>query len=531
MDCGDIGQHSRLSQKQVRFPYAQRAARTVFALFALFAAGCSTSVPFDHPKVASTTIPMGDTTLARNATMRLPDDDGSSGFYLLADGTDALGARLRLIEQAEQSIDAQYFYLKADLAGSLFAAKLFNAADRGVRIRLLIDDIIAFNDTDMQMALLDRHPNIEVRLFNPIPRGGLIGLNFVASFQRANRRMHNKTFTVDNAITIVGGRNIGDAYFRISEGEFIDLDLLGFGPVAAEVSDTFDLFWNDDLAVPMEAFGVDPDEAAYAAARDRLEALLETEQSGVYGEAVNTRFLVDLMEDRIEATFASYKVVSDSPEKLQDRNEAERDAMAVEFTGVLDEAREEVIILTPYLVPGREGLAFLSGLVENGVRVTIITNSLASTDHIAVHSGYVTYRKRLLEAGVELRELKADSLAIAEAGSSKSDNRIALHTKAVVVDREILFVGSLNLDPRSFDINSEMGIFVYAPNGAARFAEELESVLPIFTYRLALDEAGDVVWTYEGGSKVVTNTSEPDAGIWRAVASDFLGIFPLEDQL
>ncbi len=513
-----------------------RSARVGTILLALLAAGCAAAVPFDFPKVESTAIPPSDATELGGAAATWSEErDGVSGFHALYDSMDALGARLRLIERAERTIDAQYFVFKGDTTGTLFAAKLMRAADRGVRIRLLIDDIFtslgSSGGLDAAFALADSHPNFEVRLFNPIARGGSMRLNFLTDFARANRRMHNKSFTVDNAVTIVGGRNIGNEYFRVDSAvEFADLELLGFGPVAAEVSETFDLFWNNELAVPIEAFGHSADNAAYRQFRSELNATFEKARNGVYREATETTFLKDLLADRLEPYETTAEVVTDRPSKLEGPVDRERlTELAAELERAMSAARNEIIVVTPYFVPRREGVEFLADLRAKGVRVAVVTNSLASTNHVAVHSGYAPHRRRLLEAGVELYEVKVD--AGVDPADVDGPTRLTLHTKAVVVDRETLFVGSFNLDPRSIDINTEMGLFLDGSAAAKDFAEQIDQDLPAFSYRVVLTDDATIAWRYEGAGEPILKISEPDVGFWRAFKADFFRLLPLEDQL
>lgn len=519
---GSVGRHPRFGCQSA----------VLWGALALFVPGCDTDVPFDHPKVASTAIaPSDETLIGRSIARWSADNDGASGFFMLLNGENAHGARLRLIERATRSIDAQYFMLKSDVAGSLFKAKLLRAADRGVRVRLLIDDVVALSGLDVEMALLDRHPGIEVRLFNPVSRDGFVPLNFLADFERANRRMHNKSFIADNAVTIVGGRNIGDEYFNIADDQFIDLDLMGMGPVAVDVSASFDRFWNDELSVPISAFGIATDDRSYAQFRRELEAVLAEERHDAYEDAVDSGFLEYLFRGSAEPVAATYDVVSDSPEKLKQDVDEALEGLGAALVRRIAAAREEVVILTPYLVPGPDGLAFLEDIRAAGVKVTLVTNSLASTDSVPVHSAYSVYREALLESGMELYELKSDALAVVNPDAPDPTDRLTLHTKAVIIDRETLFIGSMNFDPRSLDINSEMGIFLYSPEAAESFLHALEANLSEFTYRVTLDGSGDLVWTYAGGDQVARKTAEPDACAWRSVLASVLLLFPLEDQL
>lgn len=513
-----------------------RTSRVFGVVLLTLLAGCGT-VPFDFPKEDSRALAPSDTTrLGQAVAERSKGRANESGFYALTDGLEALGARLRLIEHADHTIDAQYFIFKGDLAGSLFAGKLLRAADRGVRVRFLLDDIY-ISGLDPELALLNSHPNIEVRLFNPISRQGVRFFNFLGDFRRANRRMHNKSFTVDNVVTIVGGRNIADEYFQThSDIEFADFDVIGIGPVAPMVSETFDLFWNSDRAVPMEAFGKKVDVADLDEIRRHMVQEIERAEDGVYGRAVNRPFIDDLVQGKIAPVVASVNVVTDRPEKLENPIGAgQHQALASELRRVVSEAEHEVIFLTPYFVPRNRGVAFLRDIRSKGVRVVVITNSLASTDQIAVHSGYAPYRKVLLEEGVELYEVKTDAAVANGTAEPGAPDRLTLHTKAVIIDRQLLFVGSLNLDPRSIDINTEMGLFLDSADIATRFAQQVEDDLPQFTYRLVLSDNspdhGPLEWHYAGESEASIEKWEPGAGFWRNLKADLFRLLPLEDQL
>jgi len=512
---------------------AGKQATALFAivLIALTAAGC-TSVPFDYPRSESSAVEPSDSTrLGKGLAKWRASHPGQSGFYPLYFGNDALGARLRLIEQADHGIDAQYFLIKGDLAGSLFTGKLLRAADRGVRVRFLVDDIFT-TGLDPDLSLLNSHPNIEVRLFNPVSRKGFQSLNFLVDFKRANRRMHNKSFTVDNQVTIVGGRNIADEYFQVNaDVEFADFELLGFGPVAPMVSETFDLFWNSPRALPMEAFGRKVTEADLDKIRREMAREIQEATDGVYATAVNSPFLDDLIQGRIEPFVAPVTVVTDHPEKVENPIGDEHRILVSELSRLIEGAEKELLIVTPYFVPRENGMEFLRAIRAKGVRVVVITNSLASTNHAVVHSGYAPYRRALLEAGVELYEAKVDSLVNRGAAVPASAERLTLHTKAFVVDREVLFVGSLNVDPRSIDINTEMGLFLHSVEVASEFAKQIDADLPPYTYRLVLDEDGRIEWRYKGGSQVVTYNREPDTGFWRRFKATLYRLLPIESQL
>ena len=497
------------------------------AFFSLLLSACAT-VPFDYPREEDYAI-AADTPTAMKASVDnwLAGHPGPSGFYPLVDGMSALGARIRLIESAEKSIDAQYFLMKADTAGHVIAGALLRAADRGVKVRFLLDDVFT-TVKDVGLEVLNAHPNIEVRLFNPVSRRGIGFLNFIGDFRRANRRMHNKSFTVDNQVTIVGGRNIADEYFELRPvGEFLDLDVLGIGPVAAEVSAVFDRFWNHERSLPLEAVTTKFSPEEIEAERQKSIREFETVSDSAYHKARSSPLILDLMEDRRQLYSAPADVITDEPDKLVNAIEREQRVLVNHLAQVINDAEEEVLVITPYLVPGDDGLAFWTSIAARGVRVVILTNSLASNNHTPVHSAYSKYRKPLIEAGVELYEVRANA---APPVGSAAPKTLTLHTKAIIVDRRHVFIGSLNLDPRSIDINSEMGLLIDSPEMGARISGGADERLGDIAYQLLLDERGRLEWHANIDGAEVIETSEPLTSGLRRFAAFLLKIVP-ESQL
>lgn len=495
------------------------------ALAAVLPGGCA-GLPFDVPKPAShapeVAIP------GRLATAAAPwlDGSGVSGFVLLPSGTDALGARLRLAEAADHTIDAQYFLVKPDFAGALFGDALLAAADRGVRVRLLVDDVFT-TTSDVQLGTLDRHPRIEVRIFNPISRSGPYWVAFARDFTRANRRMHNKSFTADNAVTIVGGRNIADEYFAIAdEINFADLDLLGAGHVASQVSGTFDLFWNSRLAVPLATLA--PGAVARAEAAGALVARLSPETlaaaRSIYAEAVAAPLVTGVAAGEVRPVPGRSTVVSDPPAKLAAPAGAGHTALANALDAALAAAEREVILVTPYFVPGRPLADRLKALRARGVEVIVITNSLASTNHAYVHGGYLNYRRELMEAGVRFHEAKADSATSLLTGGP---GHLTLHAKVVVIDRRDVLAGSMNLDPRSLHLNTELGAFVRSPELARDFIVAIAAELPQYSFVLDLEPDGRVAW-YHGNAVWY---SEPGASLARRLFARLVQVLPVEGLL
>ncbi len=482
-------------------------------------AGCAT-VDFDYPRDTTHALdPETDTRLKRGVDKWLEENPGPSGFFPLFNGTDALGVRLRLMAAAEQTIDVQYFLMKPDTAGIAFAAGLLQAAERGVRVRFLLDDIFTTIE-DRALLLLDRHENIEVRLYNPVAGRGVKMFSFLGDFKRANRRMHNKSFTVDNQFTVVGGRNIADEYFGIqTRGEFWDLDVVGAGPVAAEVSEAFDMFWNDRRSIPLAAVVKPASDEELEALRIKIREGQRDQVVAVMEDSQNTTLVAALAGGEQPFFSAASAIVTDEPEKLENRPGDEYALLAQELRAMFDAAQTEVLLLTPYFVPGKQGVEFWRSVVERGVRVVIVTNSLASNNHTAVHSGYSRYRRKILEAGVELYEVRVD------AGTDPNEP-VTLHTKAFVFDRQHVFIGSLNLDPRSIEINTEMGVVIESPELAHLMADGVERELPRAAWKVELDENDRLRWTSSDNGEPRVATSEPQVGFGRKLQAFFLRIMP-----
>lgn len=497
--------------------------RAVTAVLLLCAAGC-VSAPFDHPRESSVAIsPTEDTALRQQVELWKQRNPGPSGFFPLMSGTDALGARLRLADIAQKSIDAQYFLMKGDTAGQVFTASLLRAADRGVRVRFLLDDIFT-TVKDAELELLDAHPNIEIRLHNPVSRRGVGALNLVATYRSANRRMHNKSFTVDNQVTIVGGRNIANEYFDLRpKGEFLDLDMVAIGPVAAEVSEVFDRFWNHRRSVPMKAFAQRFTAEDLARARKQISEAKRARGELVYSTAIYTGLVQAMIGGGQSYYSADATVITDEPEKLTSKISTDHMRLIRSLRKVIDKAKHEVIVFTPYFVPGREGVQFWKSITDKGVRVVLITNSLASNNHTAVHAGYAQYRKRIIEAGVELHEVRADA-------ANGGESTLTLHTKGMIIDRETVFIGSLNLDPRSIEINSEMGMFVTNPDLGESMAEQALQQLAAVAYRVELTERRRLRWRATIDGAEVVERSEPKATLMHRFRAFLLRIVP-ESQL
>ncbi len=359
----------------------------------------------------------------------------------------------------------------------------------------------------------------------------------VRKFNSRNRRMHNKSFTVDNQVSIVGGRNIGDEYFEArSDLNFNDLDLLAVGPVVAEVSAAFDAYWNNELAVPIAVLANNGNIVDLADLRSEFAVLTKEAMNSPYGAAVaDTAILADLEEGKLPLSWGRARVLYDLPQKVMSPLEDHSAHLESQLYPILYSARSEVFFISPYFVPGEWGLEFFRILREKRLRVVVVTNSLASTDVSAVHAGYAPYRRALLQEGVELYEVKPDAINRWKGNSGETDTAASsLHTKAMVVDRRLLFVGSLNLDPRSLQHNTEMGILFEDEELATLFAEGILRELPYDTYRLELvdGETGSrLEWVAWEQGREVRYRKDPETGFWRRLSIGLLSLLPIESQL
>jgi len=466
-----------------------------------------------------------DTSLGRDVARWLQAHDGLSGFYPLSQGMDALGVRLHLSERAEKSIDLQYFLMKNDTVGAVLINSLLKSADRGVRVRFLLDDIFT-KTSDRTLLLLSQHANIEVRMFNPISRSGISQLNFITSFKRANRRMHNKSFTVDNQASVVGGRNIADEYFQLNDDSvFADFDVLAIGPIAGEISRSFDQYWNHSHAVPIDYFASNKKNEELETVRARIAEALDGIYDTIYAQTLESHLLQDLIAEREPLIPANARLLSDSPDKLINEISDEQMQLANDLREVILSAKEEVIVITPYYVPLDEGVELLRILTDRGLRVVIVTNSLASTNHVPVHSGDAKYRKDVIGTGTELYEIRANAGRELSNRDDDADS-LTLHTKLVLIDRRYLFVGSLNLDPRSIKINAEMGILIDSPEFTGNMAVVAEERLAAAAYRVVVNERGKLEWHARIAGEEVIEIKEPLSSWWLRFKAWFMKIVP-----
>jgi len=456
---------------------------------------------------------------------------GYSGFLPLHDNAEALQWRLALIDHATTAIDLQYFIWQGDAAGRLLFKRLMMAADRGVRVRMLVDDL-GIATRSKVLAAICRHPNFEIRIFNPgRVRESTLGAlgEFILYFKELNRRMHNKLFVVDNHLAIVGGRNIGNEYFGLkAKYNFRDLDVLTVGPVVTEISHAFDDYWNAELAYPGGSMSTKTTREDLQAVLDGNTAYLEAQREELAGVALEPESwhgeLVELSR-RFEIGGAHF--LQDQP-ILAEGAELRLTQM---INHLAAPSHKELIILTPYMIPVGNFLERLSRLAAEGVRVKILTGSLGSNNHTVAHSHYKKYRKRLLKTGAELYEFRHDpSLAVMEqaARTSLQSEFISLHVKALVGDRQRCFIGSLNLDPRAIELNTENGLYIQSQGLCGGIAAEFDQLMALDNaWRVRLDENGRLYWESPEGRV----DRQPARGFGQRVADFFFRLLPIEGQL
>lgn len=519
----------------------RRLAGVLFAAVLGGVAGCST-LRYDVPRAESSAFDQPlQTTLGRGYAGQLAVAPGQSGFRLLPTGQDAFITRAALADGAERSLDLQYHLVARDATGTMLLHRALLAAQRGVRVRLLIDDLDAAG-RDADFAAMASHPNVQVRVFNPFSRrlapGLMRVLDYLGDGARLNHRMHNKLWVADNAAAVLGGRNLGDAYFSADgQGGYADLDVLAAGPVVSEASRSFDAFWNSAWAEPIQVF---TGPAADPRALERLLATMAAHalafhDSG-YAQALRTTDLgLQVRSGQIPLTAAHAVLLYDPPAKLQAVTPAMTDSVAERLRAEAVATQTEMLIVSPYFVPSVQGIELMCALQRRGAQVRVLTNSLASTDVVAVHAGYARYRGRLLACGVALHELRPGVVGPGEVRRVLS-SVVSLHGKAIVFDRRSALIGSMNLDPRSRLSNTEIGVLIASSVLARHLGDWFdEASAPEQAFRVELSEPGNpaspLVWTGREDGQPVRFTREPLARWWQHLAAGLLGLLIPEDML
>ena len=542
--------------------------------------GCA-SLPEHVDRPVTTALPNAEsaTLLGRLAQTNAPSAD-VSGFRLIPSGEEAYATLLTLADGAERTLDLQYFIIESDNSVRELMRHVRAAADRGVRVRVrvrvLVDDLHS-DGRDLAFLKFSSHKNIDVRLFNPFPGGRMSNvtryLSGAAEFRRVNRRMHNKAFIADNALPVTGGRNLGaESFTQNQTTNFVDLDVLAAGPAVRQLSSAFDAYWNSEFAYPVQALAPEPSTAHPPEPKDgnypppvtmphRPEgppqqidvptrpvdmgsgsAKPASDQTDLASPAPEQRlplkpaprdwFLADqIARGRLRLEWAPAPVIVDRPAKVSgDDVEPGGERLAQTLLRLIDEAEREVVLISPYFVPGKRGVEVAKRMQDRGVRLRVLTNSLAATDAPIVHVGYAKYRGELVDDGVELYELRPTLGDRPKMIGTFRSSQASLHVKSIVVDRSTLFVGSMNIDPRSIGLNTETGLIIRSPVLSEAVARLFDDSVRDSAYRVTKDD-GHLRWTtHENGKEVVVD-HEPEVGLGRRTWIQMLAPLTPEELL
>jgi putative cardiolipin synthase len=480
--------------------------------------GCA-GLPRHVHKTPSTAFQHSETTTLGQIVASDEIGKNLSGIRLLSSGEEALASLITLADHAERTLDIQYYIIHEDDSTRTLLHHVRLAADRGVRVRVLVDDLNTAGE-DRRFMHLSSHANVEVRVFNPFTAGRFwTWTRFLASatdIRRINHRMHNKLFVADDALAITGGRNIGDQYFTLDpRSNFVDLDVVAAGAIVPQLSASFDQFWNSKYAVPIASVASSVD--AEATSAPPVEAQLSD----------NDRWLEqEVTAKKLELIWAPATVLADRPAKIASETSPDEElTIANDITALMGTAKQDLSIISPYFIPGKQGVALIAKLVENGVKVRILTNSLASTDSPLVDIGYARYRVALLKLGVDLREMRPKLGQKHSRFHPFRSSNASLHAKALVIDQKIVFIGSLNMDERSAKINSELGLVINSTEIAREVTNLLDDISTDGSYKLQLDQHDHVEWVSgDGGTQKIWHTDPATSRterVWLTILSPF----------
>ena len=512
---------------------------------------CSTLPPgADYPRVASSAFNQpGQTRLGQAFAGAAGAHGTDSGFRLIPTGVDGFALRMQLIQAAQSSLDLQYFIFRGDNTGSLLTAAILDSADRGVRVRILIDDGETVAGDERILALV-AHPRIQVRIFNPFAYRGhvdmLRGIEYGVEFKRLDYRMHNKLLVADGAMAVIGGRNLSDPYFQVNpESQFADDDVAAAGPIVPRLSGIFDEFWNNALSIPSEALSggrsTVKDLGPYRARLDADREAWKTQGADYLRKVASGEPLAGLVDGRLPLVWAAVTVVYDSPDKRKVSEGAMVGRLMHRAVAqAAEDVQSELLMVTPYLIPGREGIRIFTDLRRRNVHVRILTNSLESNTVILAQAGYMRYRKPLLEQGVELYEIRSLLGNVRGSGENAAMARhgnYGLHAKMFVFDRKRIFIGSMNFDQRSMHLNTEIGLLIDSTVLAEQIAARFDAMVRLenaYTLVLRTDPdwlASQLVWRTQENGAVVEYAIEPQREWGQRLYANMLSWLPIDDEL
>ncbi|MDQ8936182.1 phospholipase D family protein [Acinetobacter rudis] len=463
-----------------------------------------------------------------------------TGYHVLYDPFKAFAARIQLIDRAEKTLDLQYYIWDNDKIGALALYKIIQAADRGVKVRLLIDDNNAQSMEAVYLAL-DQHANIQVRLFNPYRFRQLRPIDMVLDLKRINRRMHNKTFTADHQVSLIGGRNMSDHYYNLSDSyQFSDVDVMLVGQAVEDIGDSFDQYWNDSYSYPVLSI-VNPNQNTlrYEGLKQQLIQNYQQESVQNYLNISNrSNDFNHWLEQHDEWEWVKAEVVKDSPDKIRAKAKKEQQ-LNFQLHNRLNAPNQDIDLISAYFVPEKSGTERIGQLSQDGVHVRILTNSFKANDVSLVHAFYAKYRMDLLKSGVELYEflpaLSDEQLTETTKDLSKQAkinlkglSRSSLHAKLMSVDNKQVFIGSFNIDPRSAYLNTEIGVILDSPPLATMVHETIDQHINRYAYKLVLDDQGKITWQLQTNNATLIYNKEPRIKWWQKAGLKIISWLPLE---
>ena len=537
-------QSARINNKHTKISTTtyNKSMLAIYCSIAITVTGCSTLPKHTIESIPETTLQVDttQTTLAQIIQPLQEQHPELTGYLVLFEPLEALSARLRLIDKAEKTLDLQYYIWDNDKVGSLALHALIRAADRGVKIRLLIDDNNAKSTEGIFLALA-QHPNIEVKLFNPYRFRKYRALDMILDLKRINRRMHNKSFIADHQVALIGGRNMTNQYYNVSDNyQFSDVDVMLVGTAVKDISHSFDEYWSHEYAYKVqEVVKQSAHHLSYESLKRQLDEHYERVTVQNYLDLTSNSQAIDsLMSRDIQLDWVKAEVVKDSPDKIKSKAK-KKEHLNFQLIQHLEQPEKNVDLISAYFVPEKKGAKMLTDLAKDGVKVRVLTNSFKANDVAVVHAFYGKYRQNLLEHGVQLYEFlpalnkndldkNTEDLAKKAKVSIKGLSRSSLHAKLMALDEKQVFIGSFNFDPRSAYLNTEIGVLLNSPPLAQAVHTTMDENLSKYAYKLVLDANKKITWQRQTPQGPVIYTKEPRMKWWQRAGIKMLSWLPIE---
>ena len=537
-------QFARINHKHIKISTTtyNKSMLAIYCSIAITVTGCSTLPKHKIESIPETTLQVdtAQTTLAQIIQPLQEQHPDLTGYLVLFEPLEALATRLSLIDKAEKRLDLQYYIWDNDKVGSLALHALIRAADRGVKIRLLIDDNNAKSTEGIFLALA-QHPNIEVKLFNPYRFRKYRALDMILDLKRINRRMHNKSFIADHQVALIGGRNMTNQYYNVSDNyQFSDVDVMLVGTAVKDISHSFDEYWSHEYAYKVqEVVNQSAHHLSYESLKRQLDEHYERVTVQNYLDLTSNSQAIDsLMSRDIQLDWVKAEVVKDSPDKIKSKAK-KKEHLNFQLIQHLEQPEKNVDLISAYFVPEKKGAKMLTDLAKDGVKVRVLTNSFKANDVAVVHAFYGKYRQNLLEHGVQLYEFlpalnkndldkNTEDLAKKAKVSIKGLSRSSLHAKLMALDEKQVFIGSFNFDPRSAYLNTEIGVLLNSPPLAQAVHTTMDENLSKYAYKLVLDANKKITWQRQTPQGPVIYTKEPRMKWWQRAGIKMLSWLPIE---